>query len=103
MGPAPQSASISLLAPMQELMESDAASRPGGGTQGRTLRVRANHFLVDCSLKQAFHYDVNIQSAITDALEGQPARQRTVDKPLPPKTLWYAAGWHPSGCNFMPD
>ena len=97
---------------MQELMESDAASGPGVGTQGRPLRVRANHFLVECSLKQAFHYDVNIQP-VRDAPEGQPAKQRTVegqperqrpvDKPLPPEIQWYAAGRHPSGCNFMPD
>ena len=84
-------------------MVSNAASRPGVGTEGRALTVRANHFRVECDLKQAFHYDVNIKSVIGDAREGQPARQRPVDKPLPPDILWYAAGGHPSGCNVMPD
>lgn len=34
------------------------AVRPGLGTQGRSVTVLANHFLLSLRAKQAFHYDV---------------------------------------------
>jgi hypothetical protein len=34
-------------------------ARPGIGTVGKSVRIRANHFLVDVADNNLFHYDVS--------------------------------------------
>ena len=34
-------------------------ARPGVGTVGKSVRIRANHFLVDVADNSLYHYDVS--------------------------------------------
>lgn len=35
--------------------------RPGKVTQGKAIKIRANHFKVECKLPEAQHWDVEIE------------------------------------------
>lgn len=63
---------------IKELMKAPTPFRPGFGGRGQTIKVRVNHFQVECSLQAIVHYDVKILPA-----QRGDAGPRAIDKPLP--------------------
>ncbi|GAB4819183.1 hypothetical protein N2152v2_006229 [Parachlorella kessleri] len=60
------------------------ALRPDYGKAGRQITVRANWFKVDCSLTEAYHYDVDIKGVRREgAPERPPPQAGAVVRPLP--------------------
>lgn len=64
------------------------ARRPGYGSAGQPIKVRANHFLVECKLVTAYQYDVDIdyiRRPPKDAPPGAPVPKLKADKPPGPE------------------
>ncbi|KAK9804830.1 hypothetical protein WJX72_007669 [[Myrmecia] bisecta] len=59
--------------------------RQGFGRDGQPIKIKANHFRVVCTLKQAMHYDVDIKGKKREGGDDdpRPARPDGIDKPLP--------------------
>ena len=73
---------------VQELMMAPHAKRPGFGSMGRPLKVKANHFLVECRLDKAYHFDCEIdfvRRPLADDPQGRPAPKLKGDKPPGPE------------------
>ncbi|GMH42602.1 hypothetical protein BSKO_10521 [Bryopsis sp. KO-2023] len=73
---------LQLAATPQQTVPGVLAKRPdSGGSSGRRMALFANHFIVNCSATQAFHYDLEIKPIF--------------DNPLPD-------GMEPSGPQLLP-
>ncbi|PRW57108.1 argonaute 1 [Chlorella sorokiniana] len=72
--------------PLQLAFTPQRAVRPAYGSGGRTIRVKANWFKVECSISEAYHYDVHIAGATPrDAPEKPPPEKdpKAAQRPLP--------------------
>lgn len=72
--------------PIQLAFTPQRAVRPGTGQAGRVIRVKANWFKVECSLSEAYHYDVDIRGAGRPEAPEQPPpepRGASALRPLP--------------------
>ena len=65
------------------------AARPNYGSKGRPIKVLANHFPVQCNLKEASHYDVDVKQARRE-VEGAGKSNRP-EKAMPTELLRCAA------------
>ncbi|PSC71066.1 argonaute 1 isoform B [Micractinium conductrix] len=72
-------------APLQLAFTPQRTVRPGHGSAGRPVKVIANWFKVECSLNEAYHYDVDVRGVRAEGAPEQPppVDTREAQRPMP--------------------